>query len=111
MGLEWGRRGAELSAKGGVTGVGMSSWGVSLHPLLLENPVLMDKAGKASHRPFGAPCGERSLSWQWWPLPGPTLALIALPAPTCLGATQQSAGAECSPLWSLRPQSAGRPPL
>lgn len=58
MELDWGRKGAEPSAKGGVTGVGMSSWSISLHPLLLEKAILMDKAGESSGRPFGAPCGE-----------------------------------------------------
>lgn len=51
-------RGAELSAKGGVTGVGMSLWGPSYLPPLLENLIAMDKAGMSSDRPFGTPCDE-----------------------------------------------------
>lgn len=36
----------------------MSSWAISLHPLLLEKAILMDKARESSGRPFGDPCGE-----------------------------------------------------
>lgn len=103
--LDWARRGAELSAKGGVTGVGMSLWGVSLYPLLLENPVLMDRLGNPLIGLLGPPVVK------------PELAMVACAGsycgPCCFASAQMpgSHAAECSPLWSLRPQSASHPPL
>lgn len=72
--------------------MGMSSWAISLHPLLLEKAILMDKAGESSGRPL-------------------LVALVALSVPRYLRAVWQSAGAECSPLWPLKPQSASHLPL
>lgn len=71
-------------------GVGMSLWGASHFPPLLENLILMDKAGKSLTGLLGTPVIKSEVA----AVACARTALVTVPVPQCLGVVQPSAQAD-----------------